>query len=57
MWNQKEDILYVCRGPSFSDKETLDIYRIPNVSTARQHAEQLTDGSNNAFPSTNKDGR
>ncbi|WOH14261.1 hypothetical protein DCAR_0933780 [Daucus carota subsp. sativus] len=56
VWNQKEDILYVCRGPSFSDKETLDIYRIPNVSTARQHAEQLTDGSNNAFPSTNKDG-
>lgn len=59
VWNQnsKKDILYVCMGPSFSDKETLDIHLIPNVSKARQHDQQLTDGFNNAFPSTNPEGK
>lgn len=58
VWNQdpKKDILYVCRGPSFSVEERLDICLIPNVSKGRGHDQPLTKDFNNAFPSTSPDG-
>lgn len=58
VWNQNKDmdILYVCIGPAFSADQLLEIHRIPNASRGRQHAQCLTDGFNNAFPSTNPEG-
>ncbi|KAL5583492.1 hypothetical protein UlMin_015934 [Ulmus minor] len=63
VWNQdpKKDTLYVCKGPSFSSRESVHICAIPKVSLSRapQKCEfiQLTNGFfNNSFPSTNPDG-
>ncbi|XP_017230908.1 uncharacterized protein LOC108205453 [Daucus carota subsp. sativus] len=58
VWNQNKDldILYVCIGPAFSADQLLEIHRIPNASRGRQHAQLLTDGFNNAFPSSNPEG-
>ncbi|XP_050377728.1 uncharacterized protein LOC126794967 [Argentina anserina] len=58
VWNQcdKKDTLYVCIGPSFSADETVDIHAIRNVSRGRRQTQPLTDGFNNAFPSTNPEG-
>ncbi|KAL1833692.1 hypothetical protein ACET3Z_003343 [Daucus carota] len=58
VWNQNpgKDILYVCMGASFAANKPVDIALIPNASEGRQHVQQLTDGFNNAFPSTNPEG-
>ncbi|KAL5578675.1 hypothetical protein UlMin_011117 [Ulmus minor] len=63
VWNQdpKKDTLYVCKGPSFSSRESVDICAIPKVSRCRAPQKcdfiQLTNGFfNNSFPSTNPDG-
>ncbi|KAL5538386.1 hypothetical protein UlMin_046351, partial [Ulmus minor] len=62
VWNQdpNKDTLYVCKGPSFSSRESVNICAIPKVSRSRapQQCEfiQLTEGFfNNSFPSTNPD--
>lgn len=48
-------------GPSFKANETLEIHAIPDVSSAarlRRQPRLLTKGKfNNAFPSTNPDGK
>ncbi|KAL5699959.1 hypothetical protein ACHQM5_025471 [Ranunculus cassubicifolius] len=58
VWDQNDDkdTLYVCAGPSFSADEQVDILAIRNVSRGRRQIQPLTDGFNNAFPSTNPDG-
>ncbi|KAL8132825.1 hypothetical protein AgCh_008346 [Apium graveolens] len=58
VWNQNsdEDMLYVCMGPSFLAQQKLDICLLPNVSGPQQHDQLLTNGFNNAFPSTNPEG-
>ncbi|GMN64548.1 hypothetical protein TIFTF001_033614 [Ficus carica] len=58
VWNQNpvKDRLYVCFGPSFKAEEKLDICVINNVSKARQQRKTITKSSNNAFPSTNREG-
>ncbi|KAI3975112.1 hypothetical protein MKX01_031092 [Papaver californicum] len=55
--NDRKDKLYVCIGPSFSAVETVNIHVIRNVSRYRRQLEQLTDGFNNAFPSSSPDGK
>ncbi|MCL7031801.1 hypothetical protein MKW94_020278 [Papaver nudicaule] len=57
VWNQNDklDTLYVCGGPSSSADATIDIYAIRNVSSGGQ-VHQLTEGFDNAFPSSNPDG-
>ena len=59
VWNQnpEKDTLYVCVGPSFNAKQKLDICAIKNVSSGRQQRQTLTSKANNAFPSTNPDGK
>ncbi|KAG8633261.1 protein TolB homolog [Manihot esculenta] len=59
VWNQdpQKDILYVCVGPSFNAGEILDICAIPNVSSGARQRRKLTNGFNNAFPSTSPDGK
>ncbi|MCL7039019.1 hypothetical protein MKW94_009503 [Papaver nudicaule] len=59
VWNQNqhEDTLYVCVGPSFSAKREVNIYAIRHVSKFRRQSQSLTDGFNNAFPSSSPDGR
>lgn len=44
-------------GPSFAADQPLDLALIPNALEGRQHVQQLTDGFNNAFPSTNPEGK
>ncbi|KAJ6806786.1 uncharacterized protein M6B38_105575 [Iris pallida] len=59
VWSQNPDIdtLYVCMGPSFQSKERLDICAIVNVKTSKRPlVQRLTNGFNNAFPSTNPEG-
>lgn len=58
IWNKnpEKDTLYLCMGESFAAKGTVDIYALPNVSSGNQDGVMLTDGHNNAFPSTNADG-
>ncbi|KAI3928910.1 hypothetical protein MKW92_028437 [Papaver armeniacum] len=56
VWDQKnQKKLYVCIGPSFSSDETVNIYAIGNVSKRQLYP--LTDGFNNAFPSSSPDGK
>ncbi|KAI3934339.1 hypothetical protein MKW92_015723, partial [Papaver armeniacum] len=57
VWNQLDslDTLYVCVGPSFSADGTVNICSIPNVSSGRRILRQLTDGFDNAFPSSSPD--
>lgn len=60
MWNQNpaKDILYVCMGPSFNAGKPLEICAIPNASSGARQRRQLTKGKfNNAFPSSDPDGR
>ncbi|KAL2944698.1 Protein TolB-like protein [Bienertia sinuspersici] len=56
VWNQKEDILYVCFGPSFSAKDNVDICSFTVNSKGNARRRVLTKGFNNAFPSTNPEG-
>ncbi|KAH7854203.1 hypothetical protein Vadar_011342 [Vaccinium darrowii] len=58
VWNQdpQKDILYVCMGPTFNDRQTVNIFAIPVVARREKFRKQLTKASNNAFPSTNPDG-
>ncbi|KAI3866162.1 hypothetical protein MKX03_008766 [Papaver bracteatum] len=54
VWDQKNPKkLYVCIGPSFSSDD-VDIYVVGNVSKRKLYP--LTDGFNNAFPSSSPDG-
>ena len=59
VWNQdlENNMMYVCKGPSFSSDKRLDIYAIPNVSNATQCRRDLKKIFNNAFPSTNLEGK
>ncbi|XP_074318958.1 uncharacterized protein LOC141655819 [Silene latifolia] len=58
VWNQnpKKDILYVCVGPSFDTRATVDICAILKVSDGTLLRKELTEKFNNAFPSTNPEG-
>ncbi|KAI3966817.1 hypothetical protein MKX01_006754 [Papaver californicum] len=56
-WNQREDTLYVCVGPSFNMKMNVNIIAITNVSKYRRQCYALTDQHNNAFPSSSPDGK
>ncbi|XP_074318200.1 uncharacterized protein LOC141654994 [Silene latifolia] len=58
VWNQNpdKDILYICKGPSFSADKTVDICAILDAASGNQLRKELTDGNNNAFPSTNPEG-
>ncbi|KAL2944715.1 Tol-Pal system protein TolB [Bienertia sinuspersici] len=49
VWNQKEDILYVCFGPSFSAKDNVDICSFTVNSKGNARRRVLTKGFNNAF--------
>ncbi|XP_026442011.1 uncharacterized protein LOC113341299 [Papaver somniferum] len=55
--NDRSDKLYVCIGPSFSAVETVNIFVIQKVSHYKRQLEPLTDGFNNAFPSSSPDGK
>ncbi|KAI3966813.1 hypothetical protein MKX01_006750 [Papaver californicum] len=57
VWNQREDTLYVCVGPSFNMKMNVNIHAITNVSKYRRQGYALTDQYNNAFPSSSPDGK
>ncbi|KAI3956371.1 hypothetical protein MKW92_033074 [Papaver armeniacum] len=57
VWNQREDTLYVCVGPSFNMKMKVDIFAITNASKYRRQCYALTDQHNNAFPSSSPDGK
>lgn len=57
VWNQCEDTLYVCVGPSFNAKKRVDIYAITKVSSYKRLSYPLTDDYNNAFPSSSPDGK
>ncbi|XP_057540484.1 uncharacterized protein LOC130818353 [Amaranthus tricolor] len=57
VWSRGKDILYVCVGPSFNFKETVQILAITNVSGSKREIRYLTNrGYNSAFPATNADG-
>ncbi|XP_048498469.1 uncharacterized protein LOC104891772 isoform X2 [Beta vulgaris subsp. vulgaris] len=57
VWSNGQDILYVCVGPSFNLKATVQILAIVNVSAEKRDFKWLTaKGFNSAFPSTNADG-
>ncbi|KAL5699960.1 hypothetical protein ACHQM5_025472 [Ranunculus cassubicifolius] len=57
VWNQREDTLYVCVGPSFNKVRQVNIIAITNVSKYRRQSRPLTDRYNNAFPSSSPDGK
>ncbi|KAI3944043.1 hypothetical protein MKW98_015195 [Papaver atlanticum] len=57
VWNQRDDTLYVCVGPSFNMKMKVNINAITNVSKYRRQCYALTDQYNNAFPSSSPDGK
>ncbi|XP_026429766.1 uncharacterized protein LOC113326212 [Papaver somniferum] len=57
VWNQCEDTLYVCVGPSFNMKMSVNITAITNVARLRRQSHALTDRYNNAFPSSSPDGK
>ncbi|XP_050375528.1 uncharacterized protein LOC126793131 [Argentina anserina] len=57
VWDQCEDTLYVCVGPSFNAKEQVNIIAITKVSNYRRQSHPLTDSYNNAFPSSSPDGK
>ncbi|KAI3907109.1 hypothetical protein MKW92_005354 [Papaver armeniacum] len=57
VWNQCEDTLYVCVGPSFNMRMSVNINAITNVSRLRRQSHALTDQYNNAFPSSSPDGK
>ncbi|MCL7040390.1 hypothetical protein MKW94_029543 [Papaver nudicaule] len=57
VWNQSEDTLYVCVGPSFNMRMSVNINAITNVSRYRRQSHALTDRYNNAFPSSSPDGK
>ncbi|KAI3936165.1 hypothetical protein MKW92_008188 [Papaver armeniacum] len=50
VWNQCEDTLYVCVGPSFNMRMKVNINAITHVSKYRRQCHALTDQHNNAFP-------
>ncbi|KAJ6848493.1 uncharacterized protein M6B38_274750 [Iris pallida] len=64
VWNKdrEKDTLYVCMGHSFQAPEQVDICAFTNVCQYLHIHSQppvvrlISDGSNNAFPSTNPDG-
>ncbi|MCL7049133.1 hypothetical protein MKW94_022498 [Papaver nudicaule] len=56
VWNQSEDTLYVCVGPSFNEKMKVDIHAITKASMTQRQSYPLTDQHNNAFPSSNPTG-
>ncbi|XP_074319490.1 uncharacterized protein LOC141656480 [Silene latifolia] len=58
VWNQNpdKDILYICKGPSFSASQVVDICAVLDAASGNQLRKELTDGNNNAFPSTNPEG-
>ncbi|KAI3917193.1 hypothetical protein MKW92_042572 [Papaver armeniacum] len=57
VWNQFEDTLYVCAGPSFNQKMPVNIIAITHASKLRRQSHPLTDQYNNAFPSSSPDGK
>ncbi|KAI3867880.1 hypothetical protein MKX03_021622 [Papaver bracteatum] len=57
VWNKFQDTLYVCVGPSYNMRMNVNINAITNVSKYRRQSHALTDQYNNAFPSSNPDGR
>ncbi|XP_078165913.1 uncharacterized protein LOC144560558 [Carex rostrata] len=59
VWNQNDrlDTLYVCRGKAFTKNKQLDIIAIPNASSGRKQCRDLTKGFNNAFPSSDPQGK
>ncbi|KAL5716295.1 hypothetical protein ACHQM5_018010 [Ranunculus cassubicifolius] len=59
VWSQNDilDTLYVCVGPSYRARDNVEILAILNVSSGEGHALQLTNGFNNAFPSTDPQGK
>ncbi|XP_050205048.1 uncharacterized protein LOC126655091 [Mercurialis annua] len=61
VWNQKEDTLYICKGPSFEADQEVAIYAIFNASKIKGENVKPTlltkAGSNNAFPSSSPDGK
>ncbi|KAI3957072.1 hypothetical protein MKW92_043378 [Papaver armeniacum] len=56
VWNQRHETLYVCKGPPFSADGTVDIYAIRYDYGKKQPDKLLTNGFNNAFPSSNPEG-
>ncbi|KAF3338655.1 WD40-like Beta Propeller Repeat [Carex littledalei] len=59
VWNQNPelDILYVCMGKAFNKDKQLHIVAIPNASSGTGQRRRLTKGFNNAFPSTDPQGK
>lgn len=57
VWNTKEDTLYVCEGPSFSIKDTVQLLAVVNVLSSKRSFKKLTKkGYNCAFPSNDPTG-
>ncbi|KAL2943608.1 Tol-Pal system protein TolB, partial [Bienertia sinuspersici] len=58
VWNENpaNDILYICKGPAFQQAKPLHICLIHNPGKGNNRRQQLTRSSNNAFPSTNREG-
>ncbi|XP_074318226.1 uncharacterized protein LOC141655022 [Silene latifolia] len=60
IWSQdpEKDILYFCKGPSFTANSEVDIMAIHNPSSLLPSAPVpiIKDGFNNTFPCTNPDG-